>query len=64
MALSVRFFRFMRGPLEACLVSVDDAGLRMRRISQRLAEQAFGRSGIANPESTKSIVAPLKSMTR
>ena len=28
-------------------VLVDDTGLRMRRISERLAEQAFGRSGIA-----------------
>ena len=29
------------------MVRVDDAGLSMRRIRQRLAEQAFGRSGIA-----------------
>ena len=29
------------------MVSVDDAGLRMRRISQSLMEQAFGRRGIA-----------------
>ena len=35
--------------VETGLVSVDDAGLRMRRISQRLAEQACGRSGIAPP---------------
>ena len=36
-----------RRAVEACLVRVDDTGLRMRRISERLAEQAFGRSGIA-----------------
>ena len=36
-----------RRPVEACLVGVDDAGLRMRRNSQRLTEQAFGRRGIA-----------------
>ena len=35
--------------VETGLVRVDDAGLRMRRISQRLAEQAYGRSGIAPP---------------
>ena len=35
--------------VETGLVRVDDAGLRMRRISQRLAEQACGRSGIAPP---------------
>ena len=29
------------------MAGVDDAGLRMRRIRQRLAEQAFGRRGIA-----------------
>ena len=36
-----------RRAVEACSVRVDDAGPRMRRISQRLAEQVFGRSGIA-----------------
>ena len=35
--------------VETGLVRVDDAELRMRRISQRLAEQACGRSGIAPP---------------
>ena len=35
------------GTVEACLLGVDDAGLRMRRNSQRLTEQAFGRRGIA-----------------
>ena len=29
------------------MISVDDAGLWMRRVSERLAEQAFGRCGIA-----------------
>ena len=38
-----------RRAVEACLVRVDDAGLRMRRISQRLAEQACSRPGIAPP---------------
>ena len=38
-----------RRVVEACLVRVDDTGLRMRRISQRLAEQACGRRGIAPP---------------
>ena len=33
--------------VEACLVGVDDAGLRMRRICQRLTEQPFGSRGIA-----------------
>ena len=31
------------------MVRIDNPGLWMRRISQRLAEQAFGRSGIAQP---------------
>ena len=38
-----------RRAVEACRVRVDDAGLRMRRIRQRLAEQTFGRRGIAEP---------------
>jgi hypothetical protein len=36
-----------RRSVEAGLISVDDAGLRMRRIAEGLAEQAFGRGGIA-----------------
>src|SRR5271156_6545169 len=32
--------------VEASLISVDDAGLRMRWIAERLAEQTFGRRGI------------------
>ena len=36
-----------RRAVKAGLVRVDDTGLRMRRISERFAEQAFGRSGIA-----------------
>ena len=39
----------VRRAVEACLARVDDAGLRIRRIRQRLAEQAFGRRGIAQP---------------
>ena len=31
------------------MVRIDNPGLSMRRIRQRLAEQAFGRSGIAQP---------------
>ena len=38
-----------RRAVEACSVRVDDAGPRMRRISQCLAEQACGRRGIAPP---------------
>ena len=40
------FHRCNRRVVEASLISVDDAGLGMRRIAERLAEQAFGRSGI------------------
>ncbi len=45
------FFRFHGGnrrAIEASFIGVDDAGLRMRWIAQRQAEQAFGRSGIAH----------------
>ena len=38
-----------RRAVAACSVRVDDAGPRMRRIRQRLAEQAVGRRGIAPP---------------
>ena len=54
-----------RRAVAACSVRVDDAGPRMRRIRQRLAEQAVGRRGIApHPERTKSIVAPAESRAR
>ena len=33
--------------VEGCMVGVNDAGLRMRRICQRLTEQPFGSRGIA-----------------
>src|SRR5208337_1143504 len=36
-----------RRAVEAGLISVDDAGLRMRWIAERLAEQTLGRRGIA-----------------
>ena len=36
-----------RRAVEASLISVDDAGLRIRWIAERLAEQTFGRRGIA-----------------
>ena len=38
-----------RRPVAACSVRVDDAGPRMRRIRQRLAEQAVGHRGSAPP---------------
>ena len=38
-----------RRAVAACAVRVDDAGPRMRRIRQRLAEQAVGRRGSAPP---------------
>ena len=38
-----------RRAVAACSVRVDDAGPRMRRIRQRLAEQAVGRRGSAPP---------------
>jgi hypothetical protein len=44
---SFRFHCGNRRGIEAGLISVDDAGLRMRLIAERPAEQAFGRRGIA-----------------
>ncbi len=44
---SFRFDSHHRRAVEAGLISVDDAGLRMRWIAERLAEQAFGCRGIA-----------------
>jgi hypothetical protein len=44
---SFRFHCGNRRAVEAGLISVDDAGLGMRWIAERLAEQAFGRRGIA-----------------
>ena len=44
---SFRFHSSDRRAIEAALIGVDDAGLRMRRIAERLAEQAFGRRRIA-----------------
>ena len=38
-----------RRAVEGRLVRIDNPGLWMGRIRQRLAEQAFGRSGIAQP---------------
>ena len=57
-----RFHGWNRRAVQACLIGVNDAGLRMRRISQGLTEQPAGRRG--NAESTKSMVAPLESMAR
>ena len=44
---AVRFHGWTRRAVQACLIGVNDAGLRMRRISQGLAEQPSGRRGIA-----------------
>jgi hypothetical protein len=53
-----------RRAVEAGLIGVDDAGLRMRWIVESLAEQAFGRGGSRNADSRKSMVAPVESMAR
>jgi hypothetical protein len=45
---SLRFHCGNRRAVEAGLISVDDPGLRMRWIAERVAEQAFGRSGITH----------------
>jgi hypothetical protein len=45
---SFRFHCDNRRAVEAGLISVDDPGLRMRWIAERVAEQAFGRSGITH----------------
>jgi hypothetical protein len=44
---SLRFHCGNRRAVEAGLISVDDAGLGMRWIAESLAEQAFGRRGVA-----------------
>ncbi len=44
---SFRFHCCNRRAVEAGLIGVDDPGLRMRWIAEGLAEQAFGRRGIA-----------------
>src|SRR5271170_5685534 len=44
---SFRFHCGNRRAVQAGLISVDDAGLRMRWIAERLTEQALGRRGIA-----------------
>src|SRR5271166_5073598 len=44
---SFLFHTCNRRVVEASLIGVDDAGLRMRWIAERLAEQAFGGCGIA-----------------
>ena len=45
-AAPVRFHCGNRRAIEAGLIGVDDAGLRMRWIAEGHAEQAFGRRGI------------------
>ena len=42
-----RFHGWHRRAIQACLIGVNDAGLRMRRIRQGLTEQPAGRRGIA-----------------
>jgi hypothetical protein len=44
---SFLFHSCNRRAVEAALIGVDDAGLRMRWIVESLAEQAFGRCSIA-----------------
>ena len=41
------FHCWNRRAVEAGLIGVDDAGLRMRWLAERLAKQPFGRRGIA-----------------
>ena len=41
------FHCWNRRAVEACLIGVDDAGMRMRWIAESLAKQPFGRRGIA-----------------
>ena len=41
------FHSWNRRAVEACLIGVDDAGMRMRWIAESLAKQPFGRRGIA-----------------
>ena len=43
---ALRFHGWNRRAVQARLIGVNDAGLRMRRISQGLAEQPSGRRGI------------------
>src|ERR1019366_3558929 len=44
---SFLFYRRNPRAVKAALISIDDAGLRMRWIAESLAEQAFGRRSIA-----------------
>jgi hypothetical protein len=44
---SLHFHRCNRRVVEAGLIGVDDTRLRMRRIAERLVEQALGRRGMA-----------------
>ena len=41
------FHSWNRRAVEACLIGIDDAGMRMRWIAESLAKQPFGRRGIA-----------------
>jgi hypothetical protein len=50
---SFRLHSCNRRAVETGLVGVDDAGLRMRVVAERLAEQAFGRRGIAQRRQQK-----------
>ena len=44
---SFLFHCWNRRAVEACLIGVDDAGMRMRWIAESVAKQPFGRRGIA-----------------
>jgi hypothetical protein len=54
---SFRFHCGNRRAVESGLISVDDARLRMRGVAERLAEQAFGRRGVAQRERVPKIPA-------
>ena len=54
-----------RRPVKASLSGViDDAGCRMRRLAERLTEQALAAAASRNAESRKLIVVPVESTAR
>jgi len=59
---SLRFHRFNRRVAEASLIGVDDMGLWMRWIAERLAEQRWAAAASRDADSRKSMVAPVESM--
>jgi hypothetical protein len=53
-----------RRGIEAGLIGVDDAQLRMRRSAEHLAEQRLAAAESRNAGNRKSIVAPVESTAR